>query len=194
MTYLDSHDIDLLSLLVFPSDAQIKVFASEVAEEAKSLISLLGIMLESLYHPFHNDSLPLIIAWHQDDELEVGNGEAQAESETITVTKLIQQYKEPSMFLHLEDAGQRKLDNLTNAAIAVSVEEQLSMYVNTFLSRSMIIIANHHLVLTSVTLFLNTPKKSLKSPSPRTSRLSRMLTYLLTSNSTHFQLLTVWTV
>lgn len=128
-TYLDSHDIDLLSLAIFPSDAQIEALAQEAADEAESLISILGILPQSLYHPFHHNPLPPISTWYHDEpETESINDDNEAECGMLAVTQLIRQFEEPPFFSSLADSDQGQLDNLTNAAIAVAVEDHINMY------------------------------------------------------------------
>jgi hypothetical protein len=132
-TYLDSHDIDLLSLAIFPSDAQIEALAQEAAEEAESLISILGILPQSLYHPYHDNPLPPISTWYRDEPetvtvMESGDNDDEAECGMRAVTRLIRQFEEPPFFSSLTDSDQGQLDNLTNAAIAVAVEDHIKMY------------------------------------------------------------------
>ena len=128
-TYLDSHDIDLLSLVIFPSDAQIEALAQEAAEEAESLISILGILPQSLYHPFHHNPFPPISTWYHDEpETESINDDNETECGMPAVTRLIRQFEEPPFFSSLADSDQGQLDNLTNAAIAVAVEDHINMY------------------------------------------------------------------
>ena len=99
-TYLDSHDIDLLSLVIFPSDAQIEALAQEAAEEAESLISILGILPQSLYHPVHHNPLPPISTWYHDEpETESINDDNETECGMPAVTQLIRQFEEPPFFI-----------------------------------------------------------------------------------------------
>jgi hypothetical protein len=69
--YFDTHGINLLALATFPSDDAIAHAASEAAQEAESLIRLLGVNPSQLLRHMGGNlpqTLPGISTWYQDDE------------------------------------------------------------------------------------------------------------------------------
>ena len=66
--YFDTRGLDLLALATFPSDDEIRCMADEAAQEAESLVKLLGVNPAQLLRPAAGSSqtmLPSIFAWYE---------------------------------------------------------------------------------------------------------------------------------
>ncbi|KAJ7502072.1 hypothetical protein B0H11DRAFT_2274922 [Mycena galericulata] len=66
-TYYDNGGANLLTLAVYPSDAEIAAAAELAAAESNALVSLLGLVPEQLYGK-QSVTLPRIGAWYVEDE------------------------------------------------------------------------------------------------------------------------------
>jgi hypothetical protein len=69
-TYFDTHGIDLATLATYPSDEEIQRMALEAAQEADSLVKLLGVNPEQLWHrkSANIPMLPSIDMWYDYDD------------------------------------------------------------------------------------------------------------------------------
>ncbi len=138
-TYLDSHDIDLFALASFPSVTHIQGIAAEAAEEASSLIALLGILPDALIGGSIKNPLPPITSWildASDEEFWDESGSNSLVSGDImddnsegisAIAHVISQYQTANNHQHLDSLQIENLDRLTNAAIAISVEERIGL-------------------------------------------------------------------
>jgi len=83
-TYFDTHGIDLTTLATYPSDEEIQRMAIEAAQEANSLVKLLGVNPEQLWRrkSVNIPMLPSIDMWYDSDdessEHEMDNGSDDA--------------------------------------------------------------------------------------------------------------------
>ncbi|KAF8687978.1 hypothetical protein AX14_003566 [Amanita brunnescens Koide BX004] len=142
-TYLDTHDVDLMALASFPSAIRIQGLAAEAADEASSLIALLGILPDSLVaggNSGNSGPLPPITSWVLDTSDKQVTAESGSDSESDSedlvqdngsisaVTRAISQYQNGNDFQRLDSIQIESADQLTNAAIAISVEEQIGLY------------------------------------------------------------------
>ena len=69
-TYFDMHGIDLATLAVFPSDQEIQRIAIDAAQEADSLVKLLGVNPEQLWRRRTANPIPLLPSlnmWYHSD-------------------------------------------------------------------------------------------------------------------------------
>ena len=131
-TYLDSHDVNLFALASFPSMSQIQDIATEAAEEAGSLFALLGILPDTLTGSSVKNPLPPITSWilaasDEDSESDLVEDIIDDDNSISAVSHAIAQYQTAVNLQHLDNLQIKNLDRLTNAAIAISVEEQISL-------------------------------------------------------------------
>lgn len=128
-TYFDHEGLDLVVLSTYPTDAQINAVAEIAAQEANSLIALLGVNAELLHRPknFQPSSwLPSIDSWLEDglDALELDSKSDCSEDDLAEIEELqrILDEEENSSISRTERIN-RKCMNLTSAAIAIAAEE-----------------------------------------------------------------------
>lgn len=120
-TYYDNEGLDLEVLSRFPTDEEIVVIAGNAAEEADSLMILLGLCAEDLHGGDTSSRLPSIEAWFGDVMVE---SDAEGEDEVNDVEELqaILDDEENSPI-----SRKRRFDEeclrLTTAALAVATEE-----------------------------------------------------------------------
>ena len=82
--YFDTHGLNLLALATFPSDDEIRCMADEAAQEAESLVKLLGVNPAQLLCPMGSSQtmLPSIFAWY-DNPVHNTNKDADPDAEDI---------------------------------------------------------------------------------------------------------------
>ena len=119
-TYLDTHDIDLLSLARFPPQNCIISTASKAADEVDSLIALLGIIPSSLHELTPSIPLPAITTWFADEDSDSAETESDCENDAGRLQTTIRDTEGPEVSSDRSDA-------LTSAAIAIAVDEQIRM-------------------------------------------------------------------
>jgi hypothetical protein len=135
-TYFDHEGLDLAILSTYPTDDEIELISEEAAQEADSLVALLGIDPDMLHRPHHAPSssmwLPSISSWIDDSDLE--NEDSDNDSEEIREAEELQKIldnEESSPISRGEKIDQRCL-NLMSAALAIASEEATIVYVNFF--------------------------------------------------------------
>ncbi|KAL1684578.1 hypothetical protein GGG16DRAFT_68050 [Schizophyllum commune] len=138
-TYFDSTNIDVLALSRFPDDAAIAALAVEASQEAVSLMNLLGIRPDQLRGVL---SLPLSLpsidsfftASHDaraDDWEDEGDGTSQAEEEAdkeLTDAEALRAAIDYADAGGLPAAVQQEIMSITHASIALTLDEQISLY------------------------------------------------------------------
>jgi hypothetical protein len=134
-TYFDHKGLDLIVLSTYPTDAQINGVAEIAAQEANSLIALLGVNTELLHRPQnaqHSIWLPSIDSWVEDglDAVELDSESDDSDNDLVEAEELqrILDDEETSPISHSERIN-RKCMNLTSAALAVVTEEAAVMCV-----------------------------------------------------------------
>ncbi|KAJ7611047.1 hypothetical protein DFH06DRAFT_1374029 [Mycena polygramma] len=128
-TYYDNRGANLLTLAVYPSDAEIKVAAELAAAESNTLVSLLGLVPEQLFRK-QPAPLPSISAWYIDDDDQQDHDEDfdDVEEDRPSEAELLQALIDEQ---EREDAPSygprvtREIMSLTCASIAVSTDEHM---------------------------------------------------------------------
>jgi len=128
-TYFDHDGIDLVALSTYPTDVQISTAAEIAAQEANSLIALLGVNAELLHRPQNIQApawLPSIDSWLEDglgalelDSESDGDDDGLAEAEEL---QRILEDEETSPISRSERINRKCMD-LTSAALAIAAEE-----------------------------------------------------------------------
>lgn len=138
-SYINTHNIDLLSLARFPSPSAITNAARAANDEVDSLITLLGIIPDSL-HGVDDIAphLPPVDTWAPDFDDNFDDDEHDAENETEILNRTISETESPSVTTE-------RLEVLTNAAIAVTLDEQIQMYVHILCSILILTMYRHSL-------------------------------------------------
>jgi len=138
-TYFDHKGLDLVALTTYPTDAEINALAQIAAQEANSLVTLLGVNPDILHQPQNIQPsvwLPSVCSWFDDkldfleldSEAEDSNDNDDGEAEEL---QRILDDEEQSPISH-----SHKIDNkcltLTSAALAIAAEETTIMFVHLF--------------------------------------------------------------
>lgn len=127
-TYFDTRDIDLLALATFPDDAQITKLAESAAQEADSLVSLLGIQPALLQRLQCLTTLANVDSWILPDSSDSDSlrlDEIDSDDDMISVTAQIQEILDreqdpPSSQTARQD---QQILELTCAALSLTIEE-----------------------------------------------------------------------
>jgi hypothetical protein len=145
-TYFDHEGLDLVTLSTYPTDDEIEFISEAAAQEADSLVALLGIDPEMLHRPHHATSstmpvwLPSLSSWmpvdasdsgkimENDLDLEPEDSDNEEVCEAEELQNILDN-EESSPISRSEKIDQRCLD-LTSAALAVASEEATIVYVN----------------------------------------------------------------
>ena len=135
-TYFDHEGLDLAVLSTYPTDAEIDTAAEEAAQEADSLVSLLGIDPRLLHRPQSTAWLPSISSWMGDSdsgeiiEDEPDIDESEGEQEIVSEAEQLQQIldDEESSPISRHVKIDRRCMNLTSAALAIAAEEATVVY------------------------------------------------------------------
>jgi hypothetical protein len=139
-TYFDNTGINPMNLGTYPDDEDIKNIADEAAQEADSLLALLGLVPGQLHRMQKSTALPSIDSWFKvassladndmDDVIE-DNDDSESNTESLSEAQELQ-----NLLDHKEDrtlSRTRKQDedllNLTCAAIAIMADEAMRVYV-----------------------------------------------------------------
>ena len=140
-SYFDHEGLGLIALSTYPSDADIDLANESAAEEANSLIALLGINPNSLTH--HRNPLPSINSWLPLDDSHVSSDADRSESDLESLSDLSEdEESEPNQLQHLLETEEsssltRRLDerclNLTSAAVALAADESAIVSVSIFI-------------------------------------------------------------
>ena len=134
-TYFDREGLDLLLLSTFPTNAEITTIAEIAAEEADSLIALLGVNASTLYNPHAQQWLPSIGSW-LDDALDFLDQDSEIEdpdSGEIDVLQHILDEEENSPITRSAKVDQQCL-TLAGAAISLIAEDATTVYVFYYIS------------------------------------------------------------
>jgi hypothetical protein len=127
-TYFDLAGLDELALATFPSDSDIDLAAQAAADEADSLLRLLGLRPQQVrglkqFIP----ALPTINSWFQDkaydneDDMNDHDSEEESISDAQELQRLLDQGEDTR--LSSTQAEERELLNLTCAAFALTADE-----------------------------------------------------------------------
>ncbi|KAK7448059.1 hypothetical protein VKT23_013816 [Stygiomarasmius scandens] len=119
------HDLNLLVLSCFPSDDKIANISVQAAQEAKSLISLLGIVPETVKSLGTNTRLPSVDALYPDEFFDIlmEEGDDSGFSAASELARLVHLYEDSAEELCTEQKD--RLQELVHASIAVQVDEQV---------------------------------------------------------------------
>lgn len=115
-TYFDVRGLDIPILATFPNDDEIDAAAEEAAEEAGSLLAVLGVSPKQL----HEDSaikLPPIASWHVNEDRYEGDN-------TISEAEQLQ-----GLILEAEEHNNKDLLQLAEATALVTADEFMRMCV-----------------------------------------------------------------
>jgi hypothetical protein len=128
-TYFNHEGLDLVVLSTYPTDVQINAVAEIAAQEANSLIALLGVNMELLHRPQNSQRsiwLPSIDSWLEDDldalELDSESDDSDNDLGEAEELQRILDDEEASPISRSERIN-RKCMNLTSAALAIVTEE-----------------------------------------------------------------------
>jgi hypothetical protein len=134
-TYFDHEGLDLLVLSTFPTDAEITAIAEIAAQEADSLIALLGVNCSTLHNPHSQPWLPSIGSW-LDDELDFLDQDSEFEdrnSDEADDLQHILDEEENSPITRSAKVDKQCL-TLSGAAISLIAEDATAVYVFDFFS------------------------------------------------------------
>ncbi|GLB37771.1 hypothetical protein LshimejAT787_0408220 [Lyophyllum shimeji] len=130
-TYFDNTGVDMMTLSTYPTDDEIKDAAEHAAQEADSLVALLGIVPSQLRRPKSNavPTLPGISVWFPntdsdiayDDNEELDYADDDSISEAQQLQSLLDAEEDCSVFRTRKQ--DQELLNLTCAALAVTADE-----------------------------------------------------------------------
>ncbi|THU91800.1 hypothetical protein K435DRAFT_820684 [Dendrothele bispora CBS 962.96] len=129
-TYFDVQGIDLLSLSRFPDNDEITIISKQAMQEAESLVILLGILPQKLHSPNSSTYLSISHGPTVPDEIDMVPDDLMDDDDDCIVIgeipRLIQVFEKNAASLksHQRD----RLENLTNAYLALTVEDQMRMY------------------------------------------------------------------
>ena len=129
-TYLDAHNLDLLALARYPLQPLINNAADCAIDEAEGLIELLGVIPSVLETLNPDICLPSISSWFTDSDDDLLDPDAgaslvdePASDDSDCNATVLQQ------FLSSASDDNDPLNKATQAAIALSVNEQMHLYV-----------------------------------------------------------------
>jgi hypothetical protein len=135
-TYFDNTGIDLSSLGFFPSNDEFDRIADQAAQEASSLMALLGLGVDRLLHQGNNSigPLPRISTWyseegvldgeeHEEDEVK----EVDSDDEAQELQTLVQQSE--TSIESCTQQQQKELSSLTCAYLALTANDMMKAYV-----------------------------------------------------------------
>lgn len=135
-TYLDHHNIDILNLSTFPDRESILEASQAAADEADSLILLLGITPSDLHSRRSlTTRLPFLQSWYPDEEFfqdleyELDEDQDHEESgcETEEVLRLIAQTEDETFTRGWSSEDMNRAEVLSHAAIALTIDEQTQL-------------------------------------------------------------------
>ena len=134
-TYFDHEGLDLLVLLTFPTDAEITAIADVAAQEADSLIALLGVNASTLHNPHSQPWLPSIGSW-LDNDLDFLDQDSEFEdptSDEIVNLQRILDEEENSPITQSAKVDKQCL-TLSGAAISLIAEDATAVHVFDYIS------------------------------------------------------------
>lgn len=138
-TYFDHEGLDLLALSTYPSDANIELASHSVAEEANSLMALLGVNSDSLHCKpnLPNIWLPSVDPWLNDShmasdfeesDLKLDDNQSDDEESETQQLQLLLDEEELSSIKHTQQIDECCL-NLMSAALALAADEAAIVFV-----------------------------------------------------------------
>ncbi|KAI5884956.1 uncharacterized protein SCHCODRAFT_01176952 [Schizophyllum commune H4-8] len=138
-TYFDTTNIDVLALSRFPDDAAIDALAIEASQEAVSLMNLLGVRPDQLRGvlslplslPGIDSLLPPRCDAKEDEQEDEGCGESQSDEDTdeeLTDAEALRAAIDYADDGGLPGAVQQEITSMTHASIALTLDEQISLY------------------------------------------------------------------
>ncbi|KAF4621775.1 hypothetical protein D9613_012143 [Agrocybe pediades] len=144
-TYFDNEGLDLEALSTFPTDQQIASIAKDAAEEANSLIALLGVSHEILHRPQAAQRYPGLGSWEIKDspftqaedsanghgeEMDEDSEEESDEEELPTQAEELQALldKEEDSPISRTDKIDRRCLSLSSAALALLVDDSTTFH------------------------------------------------------------------
>lgn len=134
-TYFDHEGLDLLVLSTFPTDAEIMAIAEIAAQEADSLIALLGVNVSTLHNPRAQAWLPSIGSW-LDDDFDFLDQDSEFEDPVSGETDNLQHILDEEENSPI--ARSAKIDKqcltLAGAAISLVAEDATAVYVFYYIS------------------------------------------------------------
>jgi len=141
-SYFDHEGLDLLALSTYPSDADIELASQSAAEEANSLMALLGVNPDSLHNlQASNTWLPGVKSWLKDpitsdfEDSDRGSDSDFSDDEESEAQKLqcLLDEEESSSIMHVRRVDEHCL-NLTSAALALAADEAAIVFIYIFLT------------------------------------------------------------
>ena len=130
-TYFDYQGIDLLALASYPNEADINIAAEQAAQEAKSLVHLLGLVPGQLRRLQSTPALAPLLrigSWFIDDDnsdIEPDMDSEPGEDDAEELQGLLDQVEKVSLTNEQDD----KVMHLTCAAVAVTTDEMIKVYI-----------------------------------------------------------------
>ena len=137
-TYFDAAGLDELSLSAFPSDEEIHIITGQAADEADSLVGLLGLSPSQVHGLHHTGpALSSISAWYstpqisQDDNFETSST-ISTEDEEVSEAQQLQDLLDAEEGLSVSRTmrEEREVTKLACAAVALTADEMTKVYVN----------------------------------------------------------------
>ncbi|KAJ3743240.1 hypothetical protein DFH05DRAFT_1536253 [Lentinula detonsa] len=127
-TYSDMHELDLMSLSRFPSEAEICQIAQRAADEADSLIALLGIYPNTLHSmDIHLPGINSFNFSDSDEDLDNGSdGDLEELNLEMDELERLIKFNEESGY-QLTNDQQDRLEVLTSASLALLLEDQIQI-------------------------------------------------------------------
>ncbi|KAF8161506.1 hypothetical protein B0H34DRAFT_767051 [Crassisporium funariophilum] len=134
-SYFDHEGLDLIALSTYPSDADIELASQSAAEQANSLIALLGVNIDTLHRNQNLQAsgtwLPSIGSWlnephatsdHDDSDRDSNDGLSDNEESEAQQLQHLLDEEEFSSITRTRHVDERCL-NLTSAALALAADE-----------------------------------------------------------------------
>lgn len=132
--YFNSPGIDLAALATFPFDAEIESLSDVAAQEAESLVQLLGVNAEQLLRTSQGSSLPGIRAWYSsaeqsnsdtDSSIDKSDYKDEDNNDVDQLRDIIRRDQEdaPSR----TDADDQRVTALTCASAALSIDHWMKV-------------------------------------------------------------------
>ncbi|KAF8801615.1 hypothetical protein BYT27DRAFT_7261749 [Phlegmacium glaucopus] len=129
-TYFDHEGLDLVALSTYPTDAEINILAERAAQEANSLVALLGVNPDILHRPQNVQPpvwLPGVHSWLDDelDFLELDSEVEDSKDDNLGEARELQKILDDEEGSPISCSHQidNKCLNLTSAALAITTEE-----------------------------------------------------------------------
>lgn len=133
-TYFDLTNIDIPALMKYPSNDGFKMAASQAAQEADSLIALLGLVPVQLHRTHSTTVLPSIGSWYKESANDLPDSSddmSDSDDESISDAQELQGLldREEDRTVSRTRKQEEILLNLTCAALAVITDESAKVYV-----------------------------------------------------------------